>query len=156
MIRFSLPLGLALAALSLLAAGTPAHAGERPIQVEGRCFLDASDDFDPELSGTGEGDHLGRCGLLIRLDAYELFQDNLVPLNVRLRAANGSLLYAAVDLEFDPATGIIAGTITFTGGTGRFADAAGSASLLIVPETWDGIPRQGMPFYWALEGNIDY
>ena len=33
--RFSIPLGVALAVLSLLAAGTPAHAGERPFRVHG-------------------------------------------------------------------------------------------------------------------------
>jgi hypothetical protein len=158
--RFSILLSLALAALTLLAAGTPAHAGERPIQAEGRGFLDLDRELSPKLRGTGEGDHLGRCGLLIFLD-LDLGNDHLIPRHFCwLQAANNDLLYAALDLEFDPVTGIIAGTITFTGGTGRFADASGSALLLIVPDTYwfdyGGAPIRRTQFSWALEGTIDY
>ena len=161
--RFSILLGLVLAALTLLSAGTPAHAGERPIQAAGRGLLLAPDFESPSaLVGPGKGEHLGKCSLYISLDRNELWEsgNNVVPQFLLLEAANGDRLFATVDSEFDPETGIIAGTITFAGGTGRFADATGSARLLIVPDTYwfddQGNPINWTRFTWALEGTIDY
>ena len=162
--RFSIPLVLALATLSLLAASTPAQAGERPIHAAGRGALNAPDFFaSGALYGSGKGEHLGRCGLFIPLDFDELWRHGTLDTQyLQLGAASGDQLFATVDSEFDPATGILAGTITFAGGTGRFADASGSARLLIVPDTsWFyyshvPYPIDGTLFSWALEGTIDY
>ncbi len=163
---FSIPLGLALTALSLLAAGTPAHAGERPIRAEGRGILFP---YYEVCVGAGKGEHVGPCRLDINLFWYELFRGfapNVAPQSLVLEAANGDRLVAFVDSEMDLATGIVVGTLTFRGGTGRFADATGSASLLIVPDTyWFGYeddvyhypyPFEETRFSWSLEGTIDY
>ena len=162
--RFSILLSLALAALTLLAVGTPAHAGERPIHAEGRGNLRAIEFYTPLLAGPGKSQHLGGCYLFIFLNYAEVFwYGNIVPTELVLGASNGDNLFATVDSEFDPETGIVAGTITFAGGTGRFADATGSASLLIVPDTYWFVDVEGYPypvhgtrFSWALEGTIDY
>lgn len=162
--RFSISLGLVLAALTLLAAGTPAHAGDRPIQAEGRGIFVEGGDYEA-LGGWGEGNHLGRCSLYIGLNYAELnrHRGNVVPQYLLLYAANGDRLNATAVSEFDPETGIVAGTITFAGGTGRFKDTTGSARFLIVPDTyWFGYdetgtyPIDGTRFSWALEGTIDY
>jgi hypothetical protein len=154
---FSIPVALALAAASLLAFDTPARAGERPIEAEGIGGLDARDDFSSlGMQGSGEGDHLGKCSLFVSLDPIEFLDfGHLVPLNVRLHAANGDNLLAEIEGEFDPETGILAATITFGGGTGRFADATGTANLLIAFDNWQG-PFHGARFLWALEGTIDF
>lgn len=58
---------------------------------------------------------------------------------VRFSAANGDYLYAAGGpMLLDQATGTIAWELTFTGGTGRFAEASGSATLVfhVDPEVW--------------------
>ena len=153
--RFSMPLALALAVASLLAFDTPARAGERPIEAGGIGGLDARDAF-PSLQGPGEGDHLGKCSLFLSLDPIQFLDfGHLVPLSVRLHAANGDNLLAEIEGEVDLETVILAATITFAGGTGRFADATGTANLLIVFDDWQG-PFHGAPFLWALEGTIDY
>ena len=48
------------------------------------------------------------------------------------RAANGDRLFATSAVDFDVDTGIAIGTLTFTGGTGRFQDATGSADVMFV------------------------
>jgi len=155
--------GLALATLSLLAAGTPTHAGERPIHAAGRGVLSTYYEYSPQLVGPGKGEHLGPCGLDIYLDWGELYEHgNVVPYFLLIYARNGDVLVATIDSDFDPETGIIAGTITFAGGTGRFADATGSARLRIVPDTsWFDFTYAPFPidqtrFSWALEGTINY
>jgi hypothetical protein len=45
-----------------------------------------------------------------------------------LTAANGDQLFAVFSASWDLTTGVGEVTVTFTGGTGRFADASGSAS----------------------------
>jgi hypothetical protein len=45
-------------------------------------------------------------------------------------AANGDVLHAAVSGELNFATGAVSATLTYDGGTGRFEDATGSATLI--------------------------
>jgi hypothetical protein len=146
----------------LVAAATiaPAAAGDRPLHAEGWGIL-YFNDYSAQLVGPGKSEHLGPCALSIGLDFNELEQNgNLVPRYLQLGARNGDLLEATVDLEFDPETGIIAGTITFTGVTGRFADASGSGHFVIVPDTsWfdeGGFPINVTRFSWSLDGIINY
>jgi hypothetical protein len=162
--RFSIPLGLILAALSLLTAGTPAQAGERPIQAQGRGYPPYFNEPFSYLNGLGRSEHLGPCTLSIYLDFWELYDGNVLPKALQLEAANGDRLDARVASEFDPATGIVVGTVTFLGGSGRFADATGSASLLIVPDSYwftydeygDLVDFSQTGSSWSLEGTIDY
>jgi hypothetical protein len=162
--RFSILPCLALTALSLLAAGTPARAGERPIRAEGRGYVPFFNDPFAFLNGLGRSEHLGPCTLSIYLDFYELYEGNIVPRALLLEAANGDRLGARVTSEFDSETGIVVGTVTFMGGTGRFADATGSARLLIVPDSyWFTYDEDGYlsdfsqtGSSWVLDGTIDY
>jgi hypothetical protein len=45
-------------------------------------------------------------------------------------AANGDLLYAIIDATLNVATGVVSGTDTWDGGTGRFADASGTVDIV--------------------------
>jgi hypothetical protein len=160
--RLSSLLGLVLAALSLLATAMPVHAGPRPIEAEGRGFLFANE-YSAQLIGQGKGEHLGRCGLSIFLNLGELYSNgNLDFEGLEIQASNGDIVFASVHSEFNRTTGVITATITFITFEipGHFADATGSARLLIVPDSdWLGefrSPIDGTRFSWALEGTIDY
>lgn len=48
---------------------------------------------------------------------------------ITYRAANGHLLHAVLVGELNTSTGAIAATVTYVGGTGRFAKASGSSAL---------------------------
>jgi hypothetical protein len=158
--RFSSCLRLAIVALGLLAAVTPARAEERPFAGSGSGGLDYG---NPYLGGIAEVTHLGRAGISVPLNPVELYYfDNVVPLSgfhLFQRAAgggsHGDILFADIDAAFDPDVGILVATITFTGGTGRFADATGTANLLIVFDDWTG-PYGDPRFDFAIEGTIDY
>jgi hypothetical protein len=151
-----LTLGLTLTAFLLLAPTPRTLAGERSIEAMGSGFLDAAS-YYPEIRGPGEGDHLGRCGLFLALDAESLaYEGDLVPVALRLYSASDDNLNAAVTAsQSDPNTGILAVSLTFTGGTGRFADASGTADLLILFDDWQG-PYTGSRLTWGLVGTIDY
>ena len=146
--RFSMPLVLALAALSVLAAGTPAHAGERAFKASGEGTVD---DID-RLQGLGQATHLGRSVLRLRLDATDLFNGNSIPGYGSLSSASGEVLYFHVmdPYYFDPATGVVIATLTFTGGSGRFQDATGSADVMFVFDVYL------QHFVFLIDGSIDY
>jgi len=64
-------------------------------------------------------------------------------------AANGDALNAAINGELNGLTGAITATLTYTGGTGRFDSASGSASLAgqMLPDGTISV---------AVRGTIDY
>jgi hypothetical protein len=66
-----------------------------------------------------------------------------------LSAANGDAVFAFLDATYDPADRVATGTIAFSGGTGRFAEAQGSADVLF-------ILGDGWEFEIYLAGSIDY
>lgn len=45
-------------------------------------------------------------------------------------AANGAVLHALIAGQLNVVTGAVTATLTYAGGTGRFADASGSANLV--------------------------
>jgi len=158
--RFSGCLGLAVVALGLLASAAPAQAQERPFRGGGTGRLDNNVSNFAALFSPTELPLLGRTGVYIEVDTDWLVFDSAAPVPVFGRVlfvSHSDNLFAFFDAEFDPATGIMAGTLTFQSGetTGRFADATGSASLLIVFDDWTG-PLGDPRFGFVIDETIDY
>lgn len=96
-------------------------------------------------TGTGEATYLGRftrvATVLIRPDGS--FEGSVV-----FTAANGDQLFAdLVGGLTSPTT--LAGTYTFTGGTGRFGDASGAADFA-------GVTSDGIHVALTFAGTIDF
>ena len=141
------PFALVLAAVGVLALSAPAQAEERPYVSRGTAqFVNAND-----FVGAGKATHLGHYNevgsaqfsptadpTVFQIDAWAIYT-----------AANGDQLYAVFTGHLNGLTGAIAATVTYVGGTGRFADATGSASLAaqILP---------GGSIEVAIKGTIDY
>jgi len=136
-----------LLALSILSSAAAVHAEERPIAADGSGYLDFT--RAPRLFGSGQVSHLGLSSLSVLLDSTAWSLGQILPRSLSLSAADGDILKGNVEAEYDPETRTIAGTVTFTGGTGRFEDATGSALLWI--EFADSFN-----FDFALLGNINY
>jgi hypothetical protein len=153
--RFSMLLVLVLAVLSLLAAAPPASAGERPIKGSGSGALNL---FTARMLAVGRVAHLGQSRVLFFLEPSRLDGNEIHVSFCAFIAANGDVL--AVDVQhnvFDQETGVLMATLSFLphSSSGRFADAEGSADLLILFEDWTDV--FGNPsFLFFLDGVIDY
>jgi hypothetical protein len=121
------PAGVLLVAVAILALPDRASAEERPHKLRGTAHFVSPTDF----VGSGEATHLGRYAeagsaqfsptadpTVLRIDAW-----------VVLTASDGDQLYETITGELDLLTGAITATVTYVGGTGRFEDADGSATL---------------------------
>ncbi len=88
----------------------------RPFHISG--LITISPDGFSVISDEGVATHLGRFGLIDQdIDTYIYTYG----------AANGDQIsWQPGPYEFDPATGIITGSMEFTGGTGRFEGVEGS------------------------------
>jgi hypothetical protein len=117
------------------AAGSPpaaAHVGASqqhavPIQLSTHISSDGS----LVLSLTGVGGHLGRWagqGVIDNVVIDPAADRGAVSGTVPIIAANGDQLFASFSASWQLTTGLGEVTVTFTGGTGRFAGASGSAS----------------------------
>ena len=97
------------------------------------------------VAATGKATHLGK---FTREESVVLHADGTVEGSLVFVAANGDRLYAYVAGGFiSPTTAV--GTYTFTGGTGRFADASGAAD-------WVGVTSDGMHLALTFEGTIKF
>lgn len=136
---------LALGALLLAAAAAPAQ--ERPHALSGAGHFTSPTDFVSAGIATHLGlfDEAGRA-VLTPTDDPAVFRIDGAS---TLTAADGDQVYEVLSGRLNVLTGAATGTITYVGGTGRFADASGSAalSLQLLP---DG------SFEYAGEGTIDY
>ena len=141
------PFALVLAAIGVLALSAPAQAEERAYVLRGTAqFVNAND-----FVGSGHATHLGsytevgsasfsptKDPTVFRIDGWAI-----------LTAANGDQLYERVNGYLNGLTGAITATVTYVGGTGRFTDASGTATL-------SGQLLPGGSVEVAVKGTIDY
>ena len=141
------PFALVLAAIGVLALSAPAQAEERAYVLRGTAqFVNAND-----FVGAGRATHLGRYDevgsaqfsptadpTVFQIDAWSIYT-----------AANGDQLYAVFSGHLNGLTGTITATVTYVGGTGRFTDASGTATL-------SGQLLPGGSVEVAVKGTIDY
>ena len=154
MTRFNLRFGVTLVC-ALLGLAAPARAGERPFYAEGEAIR-VSSGHTERYFGDTEVMHFGLARLVFEARSSALYppeegvDPRVVVTSAFLLAANGDQLFLDVDVELDPDTGIAVGTLTFAGGTGRFADAAGTADVLLL------FGDRYRSFDFLIAGTIDY
>jgi hypothetical protein len=141
------------AVLLLVVAGAlaPAAAKERPFKASGE------GDVAGDLYGGGKATHLGRSSLYVGLHVDPESYFYFVPYGAYLTSASGDRLYFDFDADyyvFVGTTGIISATVTFTGGTGRFQDATGSADVVF--DLYQYLFNGGFSFTFLIDGSIDY
>jgi hypothetical protein len=84
-----------------------------------------------EFVGSGVATHLGRyseagtVSFTPTSDPAVLHVDG----SIVYTAANGDELHASISGELNTATGVVAASVSYVGGTGRFANATGTSSL---------------------------
>jgi hypothetical protein len=141
------PAGVLLVAVAILALPDRASAEERRHSSRGTAHFDSPTGF----VGKGLATHLGNY----TESAFAIFSPTDEPGILRIdalaiyTAANRDQLYAIVTGELNGATGAITATVTYVGGTGRFKQAVGSATL-------SGQMLPGGTISVTVEGTIDY
>jgi hypothetical protein len=101
--------------------------------------------------------HLGKSSLLLHLYLPVDYLLALFPYSATLTSANGDELYFDFDAEIypldyqdDEAIWVVNATVTFTGGTGHFRNATGSADMTI------DFAADLYSFDFLINGSIDY
>ncbi|MFN0132162.1 MAG: hypothetical protein ACKVW3_06480 [Phycisphaerales bacterium] len=139
--------GTVVVAASILGLSDPACAAARPHKSSGTAQFVSPTEF----VGAGRATHLGNyseAGTVAFTPTGNPAVLNVVG-TITYTASDGSELHAAVAGELNGATGAVSATVTYTGGTGRFADATGSSCL-----TGQVQPDGSMTV--AVRGTIDY
>ena len=141
------PFALLLAAVGVLVLATAAQAEQRAYASRGTAQFVSANGF----VGAGTATHLGRydeegSALISPTADPTVF---LVEASATYIAANGDQLYAVFTGHLDGLTGTIRATVTYVGGTGRFTDAGGTATL-----SGQLLPDGSLDV--AVEGTIDY
>jgi hypothetical protein len=143
--KFNIVLGLAVCALLLSTAVIAKHPVERPFKIHGNNTIVgdfASIDIDPvygpyvSLEATG-------CGVATYSGRFELVGEGRLYLDAGFTEGSGTTTAAngdEVHWESFEISGTQEGTVTFTGGTGRFENASGGFSFesTVTEEKWDG------------------
>ena len=123
--------------------------------------------FTTVVSGSGKATHLGECSF----DAKHFFAFTTVELDqgvawngeLELGAANGDIVNATYEGDIVPSDDpdvpfLLLFSITFDGGTGRFANATGTAEVIglttIEPDPSNGLFKGTSEF--VFEGSIAY
>jgi hypothetical protein len=142
--RLVLLLSLVFIALS---TSIEALAQSRPFVAQGTAQFTTANDF----VGFGHATHLGVYTEVGNVS----FTPSQIPgvLDVdgwaHYTAANGDQLYASIHGTLDTTTGQVLATVTYVGGTGRFANATGWSHL-------DGQMLGGGAISVAVGGTVDY
>ena len=140
----------ALVVLTILGLTLPALAGDAlPFRGVAAAMVTGVEPVPDGLlltvAATGQATYLGK---FTREESVVLHADGTVEGSLVFIAANGDRLYADVAGGFiSPTTAV--GTYTFTGGTGRFADASGEAE-------WVGVTTDGIHVALTFEGTIEF
>ena len=155
--RFPHSVCLALAVLTLPGISRPVLAEERPFQLQkGGVFVRFDSYSGADVFAFGEITHLGKTYVSGRVGVNPTGPDTFDAFgSVVFIAANGDRLYATVEGAggISMFTGDVSSadfTLTFVGGTGRFADASGSADLIFLYDPLSGA------YFRSIEGTIDY
>jgi len=130
-------MAFAVAALTVLGVGLPAFAA-RPVPIQGRADLVITgvEELPPDgrqltASATGQATHLGRFTRTETI-VVDLLTGTFAG-TLKFTAANGDRLCADVAGHFTSPDSAV-GTYVFTGGTGRFQNASGSAAFEITAD----------------------
>jgi hypothetical protein len=138
------------AVLLLVVAGAlaPSAAEERAFKASNKGVLDDNG----TLQGRGEATHLGRTWFYVDYSPDDLLNGEFRSTGGYFYSASRDLLYFdfSAGVDFDPATGVVSGTLTFIGGTGRFQDATGSADVMLI------FDYETARFFFLIDGSIDY
>jgi len=142
--------GLVMALTATLGFAQPASAGDE-IPFKGyadaviAAVLPVGDDLHLTVVATGQATHLGNY---TRTETVVLHSDGTFEAEIVFIAANGDELYAdAVGGFISPTTAV--GVATFTGGTGRFANASGGYNF-------EAVTPDGFHFAIIFEGTIAF
>jgi hypothetical protein len=142
--RFVAVLALATAVLALQPR---ASAATLPYRARGAAqFVNAND-----FVGSGNATYLGKYTETGTVAFAATNDPNVLAVDgsAVYTAADGDELHALLGGELNVTTGVIAVTVTYVGGTGRFAAASGSSSLA-------GQMLGGGAATVAVAGNIDF
>lgn len=153
---FQLIFGLAFA---ICLGMYPAIAVERPFNLTGTGTLEVMTDDNGQLTSgdinaSGTATYLGKwtqTGNLVF--TFDQSKPNIIFASgeTTFTAANGDTLEAEINnSELDTTTGISIGQFVFTGGTGRFQQAQGSADFTVTQDLNSGA------FDVVAQGSIDY
>ena len=121
------PLALFLAVSGVLALAAPAVAAKRAYQARGTAQFTGPNTF----VGSGEATHLGPYteeGTAVFTETADPAVQHVVA-TATYTADNGDQLKADIVGELNGVNGAVTATVTFTGGTGRFSNAVGTATL---------------------------
>jgi len=138
---------LVLSAVGVLTLAAPAQAVERPHVSRGTAqFVNAND-----FVGAGIATHLGLYDEVGSAQFSPTADPTVLQVDARsiYTAANGDKLYAVFTGHLNGLTGTITATVTYVGGTGRFTNASGTATL-------SGQLLPGGSIEVAIKGTIDY
>jgi hypothetical protein len=153
---------LAVALVFGAMVSSPVQAGNpRPFKATqtGNAHLTPTDNprfVRNDETGTGNATHLGLYSWtsVEIVDFIGFPPDVAVCGSFTMTAADGDKLYGAYETTgrlIDPVTLEVQGTFTFTGGTGRFANAAGGGVLGAKAYLSEGLPFEG-----TFDGTISY
>jgi hypothetical protein len=138
---------LVIAAVGVLTLAAPARAVQRPYVSRGTAQFVSANAF----VGAGTATYLGlydEAGSIQLSPTADPAVFNAVASST-YTAANGDQLRAIFTGQLNGVTGVITATVTYVGGTGRFTNASGTATL-------SGQLLPGGSLEVAVKGTIDY
>ena len=118
---------LMLSAIGVLTFVAPAQAVQRAYVSRGTAQFTGPNTF----IGTGTATHLARYDEAGSVEFSATEDPTVLHLEAlaTYTTANGDQIHAAFTGQLNGVTGAISATVTYTGGTGRFANATGMATL---------------------------